>query len=98
MYKQHHLRSSVHFCFHKIKPSTLTAGTVESNFKGIIESFVERESSFSFMTSVKETPTYWKQFLRNLLAMVKNLWIITYFLTFPSAELNGKNFHILLTF
>ena len=42
----------------KIKPGTLTAGTVKSNFKGTIERFVVRDDVFSVMTSVKETPAY----------------------------------------
>ena len=43
---------------HKIKPGTLTAGTVKSNFKGTIERLVARNNAFSFMSLVKETPVY----------------------------------------
>ena len=67
---------------HKIKPGTLTAGTVKSNFKETIERF-----AFSFMNSVKGTPAYWKQFLYDVLAMVKQLAISTYFLTLSCADL-----------
>ena len=58
---------------HKIKPGTLTARTVKSTIKGRIEQFVSRDNAFSFMSSVKGTPAYWKQFLYDLLAMVKQL-------------------------
>ena len=68
---------------HKIKPDTLTAGTVKSNFKATIESFVARDNAFSFRSSVKGPPAYWKQFLYNLLALVKQLVIPTYFLILP---------------
>ena len=57
---------------HKITPGTLTAGTLKSNFKG---------KAFPLMSSVKGTPTYLKQFLYDVLAMVKQLEIPTYFLT-----------------
>ena len=60
---------------HKIKPGTFTAGVVKSNFKGIIERFVARDNAFSFMSSVKGTPSYWKQFFYDVLAMVKQLGI-----------------------
>ena len=50
-------------CYAQIKPGTLTAGTVKSSFKGTKETFVARDSSFSFMNSVKGTLAYWKQFL-----------------------------------
>ena len=79
VYEQNHLRSSINFAMHKIKPGTLTAGTVKSNFKGTIERFVAKDNAFSFMNSVKGTPAYWKQFLYDVLAMVKQLGIHIYY-------------------
>ena len=63
---------------HKIKPGTLTAQTLISNFKG---------NAFPLMSSVKGVPTYWKQFLYDVLAMVKQLGIPTYILTLSCADL-----------
>ena len=71
VYELHHLRLSISFTVCKIKPGTLTAGTVRSNFKGTIESFLARVNAFSFMSSVKRMPAYWKKFLYDVLAMVK---------------------------
>ena len=42
------------------------------------------------MSSVKVTPAYLKQFLDDVLAMVKNLGIPTYFLTLPYADLRWR--------
>ena len=67
----------------KIKPGTLTAGTVKNDFKKTVERFVASDNAFSFMNSVKGTPTYWKQFLYSVLAMVRQLGIPTYFLPLP---------------
>ena len=88
MYEQYHLRSSINFAMHKSKPGTFTAGTVKNNFKGTIEKFVASDNAFSFMSSIKRTPAYWKQFLCDELAVVKQLGIPTYFLTLSSADLN----------
>ena len=55
---------------HKIQPSTLTIGTVKSNFKGTVERVVSRDNAFSFMSSVKGTLADWQQFLYDVLAMV----------------------------
>ena len=74
----------------KIKPGTLTAGTVKSNFKGTIERFVAKDNAFSFMSSVKGTPAYWKQFLFDVLAMVKQLGTPTYFLTLSCGDLRWE--------
>ena len=42
------------------------------------------------MSSVKVTPAYSKQFLHDVLAMVKNLGIPTYFLTLSNADLRWR--------
>ena len=52
-YEQYHLCSSINFAMHKIKPGTLTAGTVKTNFKGTTERFATSDNAFSFMISVK---------------------------------------------
>ena len=93
MYEQHHLHSSTNFARHN--PVTITAGMVKNNFKGAIKKFVASYNEFSFMNSVNGTPAYWKQFLYDVLDMVKQLGIPTYFLT--CADLRWENFHILLT-
>ena len=67
-----------------------SAGTVKSNFKGKIERFVARKKAFSFMSSVRGTPAYWKQFLYYVLAMVKRLGIPKYFLTLSYADLRWE--------
>ena len=53
---------------HGITPGTLTAGTGKSDFKGAIGMFVASDNAFSFVSSVKETPAYLKQFLCAVLA------------------------------
>ena len=60
VYEQHHLHSSIIFAMRKINPGSFTAGTIKSNFEGTIERFVAKDNAFSFMSSVKGTPTYWK--------------------------------------
>lgn len=42
----------------KIKPGTLTAGTVENDFKGTIERFVESGNAFPIISSVIGAPAY----------------------------------------
>ena len=72
---------------HNIKPGALTAVMVKNNFKATIENFVASDNKCSFMNTVKGTPAYWKQFLYDLLAMVKPLGIPTHFLTLSCADL-----------
>ena len=68
---QYNLRSSINFAMLKTKLGAITARVVKKDFKITIEKFVASGSVFSFMSSIKGTPAYWKQFLNNLVAMVK---------------------------
>ena len=52
VYEQQHLRSSINFAMHKIKPGTLTAKTVKNKFKATIQRFVASDNAFSIMSSV----------------------------------------------
>ena len=72
---------------HKIKPGKLTAKTVKSNFKEAFERLIVRDNTFLFIDPVKGTPVYWKQFLYDVIVMVKQLEIPTYFLTLSYADL-----------
>ena len=74
---------------HKIKPVTLTAGMVKNDFEWKIERSVVSDNVFSFMSSVKETPTYWKQLLLKL-TMVKQIGISTCFMALPCADLRWE--------
>ena len=87
VFEQHHLRLSINYTMHKIKAGTLTTGTIKNNFKGIIERFVASDNAFSLMSSVKGTSAYWKQFLYDVLDMVKQLGTPKYFLTLSCADL-----------
>ena len=71
VYEQHNLCSSKNFVIYKIKASALTSETVENNLKRKTEIFVASDNAFSFANSVKRTSAHWKQFLNDVLAMVK---------------------------
>ena len=91
MYDQHHLRSSITFAMHKTKPGILTAGAVKNNLKGTIEKFIMSVFLlFLFMNSVKGILASWRQFLYDVLAVVKQLGIPIYFLTLSCADLRSE--------
>ena len=48
---------------------------------GTFQRFLGSRNEFSLISSVKETPTFWKRFLYDVLTMVNQLEIPTYFLT-----------------
>ena len=62
----------------------------QGDFKETIERFAASDNAFSFMSSVKGTSAYWKQFLYDVLVMVKQLGIPKYFLTLSRADLRWE--------
>lgn len=70
MCEQHRLGSKLNEVYSQQK-------RLKTNFKGKIEKFVASYSAFSFISLVKGTLSYWKQFLYVVLAVVKQLGIPT---------------------
>ena len=61
----------------KVKSGKLTAGMLSRNFKESVKSFVATDEAYSFMNTIKGTPAYWKRFLFEVLAMLKQLGLPT---------------------
>ena len=57
------------------------------NYKESLKILLSNENAFHFMSSVKGKPAYWKQFLHEVLPMVKQLGVPTNFLTLACAHL-----------
>ena len=64
----------------------LTAGMLGKNFRQRLQEFIAKDEVFSFISSIKGTPAYWKKILRQVLAMVKQLRIATFFLPLSCAD------------
>ena len=60
---------------------------LSKNFKATVYQFIAQEKAYSFMSSIKGTPAYWKKILFEVLAMVKQLGIPTFFMTLSCADL-----------
>ena len=72
---------------HKIKPGQLTSGKIKHNYKGRIDRFVGSDNTFSFISSVKGAPPYWKQFFHDNFYMIIKLGTPTYVFTISCADL-----------
>ncbi|XP_057310266.1 uncharacterized protein LOC130648243 [Hydractinia symbiolongicarpus] len=85
--QQMQLSSQINIALKKVKGDGLTAGMLSSNFKENVNSFIAADEGFHFMHSIKGTPAYWKRFLLEILAMVKQLGLPTFFMTLSCADL-----------
>ena len=75
----------------KITSNSLNAGKLNNNFKGMVQQFIAQDKTYSFMSLIKDTPAYWKKTLFEVLAMVKQLVIPTFFMTLSRADLRRNN-------
>ena len=80
------LNIQIKIAMRKVACSTLTAGMLSKKFKKISICLL-LQKRHSFMSAIKCTPAYWKNFLQEILAMVKQLGIPTFFLTLSCADL-----------
>ena len=71
----------------KVVTANLTAVILSRNVKETVQHFIASDEAFSFMNTIKGTPAYWKKFLHEVLAMVKQLGQPTFFLTLSCADL-----------
>ena len=85
--KQLNLNSQINIATKKVSSNSLTAGMLSNNFSEPIKSFIAKDEGFNFMNPIKGTPAYWKRFLFEVLAMVKQLGLPTYFMTLSCADL-----------
>ena len=81
------LNSSINIAMQKIKSNNLTAGIFSQNYTETIKSLIANDEAFIFMNTLKETPAYWKRFQLEVLAMIKQLGLPTYFITLSCADL-----------
>ena len=85
--QQLNLNSQINIAMKKVCTNQLTAGMLSNNFTDTVNSFIANDRGYGFMSPIKGTPAYWKKFLSDVLAMVKQLGLPTFFMTLSCADL-----------
>ena len=65
----------------------LTTQILPNSFSEAVKAFLSEDEAYQFMSNVKSTPAYCKKFLREVLSMVKQLWLPTFFIKLSCADL-----------
>ena len=65
------LSSQINIGMKKVLSNYLTAGMLSKIYKQRVQEFIAKDKAFTFMSSIKGTPAYWKKFLHQVLAVVK---------------------------
>ena len=87
VYQQNNMTSRMNIAMQTVCSNQLTDGMLTGNYKETVQSFVANNGAYSFMSTIKGTPAYWKKFLFQVLAMVKQIGLPTYFMTLSCADL-----------
>ncbi|XP_057316777.1 uncharacterized protein LOC130657796 [Hydractinia symbiolongicarpus] len=85
--QQLNMSSQINIAVKKVKTDSLTAGMLSKNFSETVQSCIAEDKGFQFMSPIKGTPAYWKRFLSEVPAMVKQLGLPTFFMTLSCADL-----------
>ena len=85
--KQQKLNSKINVASRNSCSGRMAAGMLSNNFSETVQIRVAKDKTYRFMNSIKGTPAYWKKFLHELLAMVKQLGLSTFFVTLSCADL-----------
>lgn len=70
----------------KVSSDELTAGMLSRNFREKASGFIATDKTFSFMNFIRKTLVYSKKILHEVLAMVMQLGIPSFFLTLSCAD------------
>ena len=65
----------------------LTAQMLTNNFSETVKAFLSKDEAFQFMGNIKGTSAYWKKFLCEVLSMVTQIGLPTFFMTLICADL-----------
>ena len=95
--QQKQLTSNINMTMKKVQTNNLTAGMLSSNFQETVTSFIAKDEVYNFMNTIKGTPAYWKRFLFEVLGMVKQLDLPTFFMTLSCADLRWNELVEIIT-
>ena len=74
------LKRQINIAIRKVASVSLNAGVLNNPcFNETVKQWVSNDQAFRFMSSIKGTPSYWRKFKAEVLAMVKQICVSTFF-------------------
>ena len=77
--QQMKLQSQINIALKKVCTCRITSGMLSHNFSDTVKSFIANDEAYHFINTIKGTPYYWKRFIYEVLAMMKQLGISTFY-------------------
>ena len=84
--EQKKVSDSINITLSKLHGQSLTASDLRSNVQRL-QNLVFQDQAYLFLRHVPGSPPYWQKFMYEVVAMVKQLGILTWFMTLSCADL-----------
>ena len=84
--EQKKVSDSINIAMKKLHGQPLTASSIRSN-KENLQSLISKDQAYLFMRQIPGSPPNWQKFMYEVIAMVKQLGIQTWFMTLSCADL-----------
>ena len=93
--EQKKVSDSINIALKKLHGQTLTASQFRSN-EQCVKNLIFKDQAYLFLRGIPGSPPYWQKFMYEVIPMVQQLGIPTWFLTLSCADLRWNElFHIL---
>ena len=84
--EQKKVSDNINIAMKKIHEQPLTASSIRSD-REHLENLISKDQAYLFMRQIPGSPPYWQKFIYEVVAMVKQLGIPTWFMTLSCADL-----------
>lgn len=84
--EQKKISDSINIALTKVHGQSLTASHLKSNVQSL-KNLIFQDQAYLFLRQIPGTPPYWQKFMYEVVAMVKQLGIPTWFMTLSCADL-----------
>ena len=84
--EQKKVSDSINIAMKKIHGQPLTASSIRSDRESL-QNVISKDQAYLFMREIPGSPPYWQKFMYEVVAMVKQLGIPTWFMTLSRADL-----------
>ena len=84
--EQKKISDSINIALKKVHGQSITASQLKANMQ-ILQNLICQDQAFLFLRQIPGTPPYWQKFMFEVVAMVKQLGIPTWFMTLSCADL-----------
>ena len=90
--EQKKVQNSINIAPKKVSGQPLTASQVRNFDNGSMQHLIFSDQAYYFMKNIPGSPAYWKNFLLDVVAMIKQLGPPAWWMTFPVLIYAGKKF------